>query len=115
MVISLLAVGVGAYYKVPVTVVNKKFFKLMTAALVFSFFLSLFLYIKSRFVPQSKLAVPGNSGKHVDETATVVVQCAALHHFRVVCLSLCESVFGFIALFPVLLFWTERLYRSELY
>jgi len=68
LVVSLLAVGAGAYYKVPVTVVYKKFFKVMTAAVVFSFFLSFFLYIKSRFVPQSKLAAPGNSGILADET-----------------------------------------------
>ncbi|KAK7103881.1 delta(14)-sterol reductase TM7SF2-like [Littorina saxatilis] len=62
LLVSLLAVGVGVYYKVPVTLVYKKFFKVMTTAVVFSFLLSFFLYIKSRFVPQSKLAAPGNSG-----------------------------------------------------
>ncbi|XP_076464854.1 delta(14)-sterol reductase TM7SF2-like isoform X2 [Babylonia areolata] len=62
LVISLLAMCGGFYFKLPVTVIYKKFFKVMTAAVVFSFMLSLFLYIKSRFVPPSKLSVPGNSG-----------------------------------------------------
>lgn len=76
LMVSLLAVGAGVYYKVPVTVVYKKFFKVMTAAVVFSFFLSFFLYIKSRLVPQSKLAAPGNSGMLAYEMASVV--CSTL-------------------------------------
>lgn len=62
LLVTLLGFSVAVYYDVALTVLSTKFFKLMTSAAVFSFFLSLFLYIKARFIPASKVASTGNSG-----------------------------------------------------
>ncbi|KAL8588777.1 hypothetical protein ACOMHN_035273 [Nucella lapillus] len=62
LVLTMIALGTGIYFKVPVTVIYKKFFKMMSVGMVFSFMLSLCLYIKARLVPQSKLSIPGNTG-----------------------------------------------------
>lgn len=65
LLVSLVAVLGAVYLKCPVTKVVDKFFKLMTAATVFSFTLSICLYVKSRLVPASKLAAGGNSGNPI--------------------------------------------------
>lgn len=65
LLITLVGFGLAVYYKVPLSVLSAKFFKLMTAAVVFSFFLSVCLYIKARFIPPSKVASTGNSGNIV--------------------------------------------------
>lgn len=65
LVLSVLAFGASAYFGLPVTVLHKKFFKIMTTAVVFSFVLSIYLYIKSRYVSKSRLASPGNTGNIV--------------------------------------------------
>ncbi|XP_059163052.1 delta(14)-sterol reductase TM7SF2-like isoform X2 [Physella acuta] len=62
LVISLLMLGAAVYYKCPVTKVTEKFYKLMTTAIIFSFILSICLYIKSTFVSSQKLAAGGNTG-----------------------------------------------------
>ncbi|XP_025091880.1 lamin-B receptor-like isoform X2 [Pomacea canaliculata] len=62
LLFTLLCLGLAVYFKVPLTVIHTKFFKLLTTAVVFSFTLSIFLYIKSRFTPSSMLAEPGNTG-----------------------------------------------------
>lgn len=62
LVISLLMLGAAVYFKCPVTKVMDKFFRLMTTAVVFSFILSICLYVKSTFVSSKKLAAGGNTG-----------------------------------------------------
>ena len=62
LVISLLAFGVAVYLKYPVQIVHKKFLQLITSGIVFSFILSILLYIKARRGPNANLATGGNSG-----------------------------------------------------
>ena len=61
-VLSGLALAAAVYFKLPVTIVVDKFFKFMTSAVIFSFTLSVCLYIKSFFVNKKKLASNGNTG-----------------------------------------------------
>ncbi|XP_033103942.1 delta(14)-sterol reductase TM7SF2-like [Anneissia japonica] len=57
-----VAVFFGLYHKgYSVTVVYNKFLPLMTASILFSFVMSVLLYIKSMFVPNNQLAPGGNS------------------------------------------------------
>uniref|UniRef100_A0A0B7B1M0 Delta(14)-sterol reductase n=2 Tax=Arion vulgaris TaxID=1028688 RepID=A0A0B7B1M0_9EUPU len=62
LVVSLLLLGAAVYFQCPVTKVIDKFFKLMTTAILFSFVLSIFLYVKSRYSNKSSLAPGGNTG-----------------------------------------------------
>jgi len=61
-VVSLLCFGAALYFKLPVTIVYDKFLQLATTAIVFSFFLAVFVYIKARLGPKKKLAPAGNTG-----------------------------------------------------
>lgn len=61
-VVSLLAFAAAVYYKVPVTIVYDKFLQIMTSAIIFSFVLAVFMYIKARRGPIKNLAPPGNTG-----------------------------------------------------
>jgi hypothetical protein len=65
LVVSLLAFGVAVYLKYPVQIVHKKFLQLITSGIVFSFILSILLYIKARRGPNANLAPGGNSGKKI--------------------------------------------------
>nr|XP_054759116.1 delta(14)-sterol reductase TM7SF2-like isoform X1 [Lytechinus pictus] len=62
LVVTCATFGAMVYYKCPVTLIVDKILPLMTAATLFSVFLSLFLYIKARRGPNSALAAGGNSG-----------------------------------------------------
>ena len=64
-VTSLVAFSVALYYKVPVTIVYDKFLPLMTSAVVFSFVLAVFLYIKAKLAPANKRAPGGNTGMFI--------------------------------------------------
>ncbi|KAK7480353.1 hypothetical protein BaRGS_00028400 [Batillaria attramentaria] len=65
LLVTLACLGVAVYYEVPLSVLSKKFFPLMTTAVIFSFLLSIALYIKSLFISPSKVAAPGNSGNFI--------------------------------------------------
>ncbi|BFZ07727.1 hypothetical protein BsWGS_10766 [Bradybaena similaris] len=62
LVVSLVVLAVAVYFQCPVTKVIDRFIPLMTSAIIFSFILSIFLYVKSRYVSPSKLAPGGNTG-----------------------------------------------------
>ena len=62
-VTSVLAFAAAVYYKVPVTIVYDKFVQLMTSAILFSFVLALYMYIKAKMESSSLLAPGGNSGQ----------------------------------------------------
>lgn len=64
-VVSLLAFSAAVYFKVPVTIVYDKFVQLMTSAIIFSFLLALFVYIRARRGSANMLAPGGNSGNIV--------------------------------------------------
>ncbi|XP_005110968.1 delta(14)-sterol reductase TM7SF2 [Aplysia californica] len=64
-VITLLTLGAAVYFKCPVTLVVDKFFKYMTAAVLFSFTLSICLYVSSFLVNKKKLASTGTTGNHI--------------------------------------------------
>ncbi|XP_067680334.1 delta(14)-sterol reductase TM7SF2-like [Haliotis asinina] len=62
-VASVIAFGICVYFDVPlVKMVHAKFYRIMTSAILFSFILSIFLYIKARTVAASQLAPGGNTG-----------------------------------------------------
>lgn len=61
-VVSFLALLAALYFKVPVTIVYDKFIPLMTSAIIFSFALAVFLYIKAKLGPENKIAPGGNTG-----------------------------------------------------
>ena len=63
LLISLAAFGTAVYLKYPVQKVHQKFLALITTGLLFSFLMSIVLYIKARRGPNSKLAPGGNTGK----------------------------------------------------
>lgn len=67
LIVSLAMLMGAVYLKCPVTKVIDKFFKIMTTGVIFSFVLSIMLYIKSLFVPESKLAPGGNSGERLPD------------------------------------------------
>lgn len=62
LVVSLTGLGIAVYLQLPVTKAVDKFFKLMTVATIFSFSLSVCLYVSSHFVSPRKLAPGGNTG-----------------------------------------------------
>lgn len=68
MLISLAAFGGAVYLGYPVKKVHDKFIALITTGTIFSFVMSVLLYIKARRGPNSKLAPGGNTGKHCCET-----------------------------------------------
>ena len=61
-VISFIVLFTALFYEVPVTVVYDKFIPLMTSAILFSFVMSVFLYIKARLAPDGQKAPLGNTG-----------------------------------------------------
>ena len=61
-IVSLLAFAAAVYFKVPVTIVYDKFLQLMTSAIIFSFVLAVFMYVKARRGPAKNLASAGNTG-----------------------------------------------------
>ena len=61
-VVSFIALFAALYFEVPVTVVYDKFIPLMTSAILFSFVMSVLLYIKARLGPDSQKAPLGNTG-----------------------------------------------------
>ncbi|XP_022081508.1 delta(14)-sterol reductase-like [Acanthaster planci] len=65
LILSLIIFGGLVYKKYPVTVVCDKFLPLLTAALIFSLLLSVYLYLKARKAPGHALAPSGNSGNVV--------------------------------------------------
>ncbi|XP_041353370.1 delta(14)-sterol reductase LBR-like isoform X2 [Gigantopelta aegis] len=62
LLISSAAFGLAVYCDVPLTIVYDKFYQILTAALVYSVFLSIALYFKSTLVANYKLAPGGNTG-----------------------------------------------------
>ncbi|CAG5127396.1 unnamed protein product [Candidula unifasciata] len=62
LVVSLLLLATAVYFECPMTKVIDKFIPLLTSAIIFSFILSIFLYVKSRYASPSKLAPGGNTG-----------------------------------------------------
>ena len=64
VIAHLLFVLGYCYWKVPVTFAYHHFLSLAVAAMVFSFILSVYLYVRS-FRPGALLALGGNSGNHV--------------------------------------------------
>ncbi len=60
--VSVSLFGTLVYLGHPVTVVYKLFMKIATSALIFSYGLSVLLYIKSFTVANHELAEGGNSG-----------------------------------------------------
>nr|AIJ01350.1 lamin 2b receptor [Patiria miniata]AIK20547.1 lamin B receptor 2 [Patiria miniata] len=64
-IVSLILFGGLVYKKYPVTVVYDKFLPLLTAAMIFSLLLSVFLYVKARKASGHALAPSGNSGNVV--------------------------------------------------
>lgn len=62
MLISLAAFGGAVYLGYPVKKVHDKFIALITTGTIFSFVMSVLLYIKARRGPNSKLAPGGNTG-----------------------------------------------------
>ena len=73
LLFSLAAFGVAVYMKLPLHIVHKKFQQLIVSGTIFCFVMSLFLYIKARRGPKSKLAPGGNTGRlvvtHIDTEA----------------------------------------------
>lgn len=67
MLISLAAFGGAVYLGYPVKKVHDKFIALITMGTIFSFVMSVLLYIKARRGPNSKLAPGGNTGKYCCE------------------------------------------------
>lgn len=75
MLLSLCGFAAAIFYfKYPIDVfVYKNFMQLACTAMVFSTLLSIFLYLKSRKVPNSALNLHGNSGKICVVDAVVIV------------------------------------------
>lgn len=73
LVVSLMAFAGAVYLKYPVQVVHEKFIQLISAGIIFSFVLSLLLYIKARRGLNANLAPGGNSGKKIVFIAAVYV------------------------------------------
>ncbi|XP_041353373.1 delta(14)-sterol reductase LBR-like isoform X2 [Gigantopelta aegis] len=62
LLISSAAFGLAVYCDVPLTIVYDKFYQILTAALVYSVFLSIALYFKSTLTADYNLAPGGNTG-----------------------------------------------------
>lgn len=62
LVISVIVFGVLVLFNVRVGFVHDKFLALATSAILFSFALSIFLYVKSFTVSEIELADGGNTG-----------------------------------------------------
>ncbi|XP_063428276.1 delta(14)-sterol reductase TM7SF2-like [Mytilus trossulus] len=62
LIVSLLAFAGAVYMKYPIQIVHTKFIQLITSGIIFSFVLSLLLYIKARRGPNASLAPGGNTG-----------------------------------------------------
>ena len=72
MVASSVAVAAAPYLGVDLTYIHSHFLQLATATFLLSFLLSVYLYVRSRYVPADQLALGGNSGK---EEAGKVCEC----------------------------------------
>ncbi|XP_070554979.1 delta(14)-sterol reductase LBR-like [Ptychodera flava] len=65
VIISFAMFGLGVYYDYPLHVLYDKYLQLATTAIIFSYLLSLYLYIKAAMGPPSAIAPRGNSGYFV--------------------------------------------------
>lgn len=62
MVVSLVGFAVLVYLGVPVHLAYQKFIQLATAAILFSYLLSVYLYMRALSAANQDLAEGGNSG-----------------------------------------------------
>lgn len=65
LIVSLMAFTGAVYMKYPIQIVHTKFIQLITSGIIFSFVLSLLLYIKARRGPNASLAPGGNTGNEI--------------------------------------------------
>uniref|UniRef100_A0A667YC87 Delta(14)-sterol reductase LBR n=1 Tax=Myripristis murdjan TaxID=586833 RepID=A0A667YC87_9TELE len=65
IVVSAVAVAAAVYQGVDLTYIHSNFLQLAVASFLGSFLLSVYLYVRSRYVPPDQLALGGNSGNVV--------------------------------------------------
>ncbi|XP_077994849.1 delta(14)-sterol reductase TM7SF2-like [Glandiceps talaboti] len=62
LLVSFVVFGVAVYYNYPVVILYNKYLQLATTAIMFSYLLSTYLYIKAKLGPPSALCSRANSG-----------------------------------------------------
>ncbi|XP_041353367.1 delta(14)-sterol reductase TM7SF2-like [Gigantopelta aegis] len=62
LLISMAAFALAVRFDVPLTIVYDKYYQILTTAFLFSVFLSIVLYIRSRYVDNASLSPAGNTG-----------------------------------------------------
>ena len=71
--VSIALMGGLVYFKFPVTKLYSKFLQLASTSIVFSFLLSIYLFVRSRNLPANRKAEGGQSGTHLIHTYCKII------------------------------------------